>query len=1040
MQQVEQNGMISSGDGAATGANAAPATNFPAPTGKRPQISGGRFDFEDGGTYCGGWDDGKAHGHGVCTGPKHQGAYAGAWNYGFEVSGAYIWPSGSHYEGQWQNGRRHGLGVEQIGRQIYRGEWSKDGHKGRYGVRESTVSTARYEGTWNLGYQDGYGCETYADGGKYQGQWQEGKRHGYGIRTSAPFGLASHHKRKDVHASLSSLRSNENAANAKNATRTEEIRGGFVLTARSDKLPVRRNSLTDKTKKGFLSGLKMRKQRSTGDLEKRGTLASGSIRSTMSTASWLSTGSEQSNLTARSMHTESNASFTMEDEQLDPSVVETYMGEWKKDKRCGFGVAERSDGLKYEGEWYNNKKHGYGVTTFRDGSFEEGKYKNNILITSQKKKHLFIARSRKFRERISASVTSAQRALKMANQRSDIAISRTETARTKAQSADVAADQARVDCELAVQMAREFAPDFKPSVLERFEKLRFRERHKGPAASTSQYVSSNAAAESYASSAAPQRPTGFQKNQTQREAEFPVPSSMYSQLPVSPQTDLSAMVNQPQMSAISTINQMYHQQQQEQLQHQQHQQHQQQQQNNPQMNPAYQYQPQQPPGSSYTHSNLSGHGSPQMSQLQKDNIDFKNNEAAHTASNMQQQQQQMQMQQQQQQQQAYQQQLLQQRQQQQQQLLQQRQQQLLQQQQQQQQMQQQQQLLQQQQLQQQQQQQKQQQQHLQSTLDSPRYGSNQIRRPSQIQYQLQQQQLLQQQQQQQEQMMDHLNRSNKPPTMSQIGQQSSIDHFDHYKQPPSRDTSVDRYTRAASRLSGGFGSRQTSVDRGASSAGTTANDSSMPEQRPRAGSVFRGSTPAPSAGNTPTTGNGSVPTGSGRLSRAGTPSLGTNSPSTTSATTEGMFSKPNQPFEDILLRQRTLGQDIIPSPLQPKRTESLYMPVKPATPLAAGGGGANKKLKSVPINVTLQRKKSLPDFQELPRATEAMSREEVSALGSARREAVRRQNEMNEKLKANPLLYLVSPQVKDWFSRQQLVLLVLFVNIILAILFFKMLT
>nr|XP_036220821.1 junctophilin-2-like [Bactrocera oleae] len=132
---------------------------------KRPQINGGRFDFEDGGTFCGGWEDGKAHGHGVCTGPKHQGAYAGAWNYGFEVSGAYIWPSGSHYEGQWQNGRRHGLGVEQIGRQIYRGEWSKDGHKGRYGIRESTVSTARYEGTWNMGYQDGYGCETYADGG-----------------------------------------------------------------------------------------------------------------------------------------------------------------------------------------------------------------------------------------------------------------------------------------------------------------------------------------------------------------------------------------------------------------------------------------------------------------------------------------------------------------------------------------------------------------------------------------------------------------------------------------------------------------------------------------------------------------------------------------------------------------------------------------------------------------------------------------------------------------------------------------------------------
>jgi len=58
----------------------------------KTQISGGRFDFEDGGTFCGGWEDSKAHGHGVCTGPKNQGAYSGAWHYGFEVSGVYTWP------------------------------------------------------------------------------------------------------------------------------------------------------------------------------------------------------------------------------------------------------------------------------------------------------------------------------------------------------------------------------------------------------------------------------------------------------------------------------------------------------------------------------------------------------------------------------------------------------------------------------------------------------------------------------------------------------------------------------------------------------------------------------------------------------------------------------------------------------------------------------------------------------------------------------------------------------------------------------------
>ncbi|XP_053613013.1 uncharacterized protein jp isoform X2 [Plodia interpunctella] len=89
---------------------------------------------------------------------------------------------------------------------------------------------------------------------------------------------------------------------------------------------------------------------------------------------------------------------------------------------------------------------------------------------------------------------------------------------------------------------------------------------------------------------------------------------------------------------------------------------------------------------------------------------------------------------------------------------------------------------------------------------------------------------------------------------------------------------------------------------------------------------------------------------------------------------------------------------------------------------------------------TLQRKKSLPDVAGMPRAPDAMSREEVSALGSARREEVRRMHEETEKLRANPLLYLVSPQVKDWFSRQQLVILVLFINISLGIMFFKLLT
>lgn len=152
---------------------------------------------------------------------------------------------------------------------------------------------------------------------------------------------------------------------------------------------------------------------------------------------------------------------------MDASVTETYLGEWKNDRRTGFGISERSDGLRYEGEWFNNRKYGYGVTTFRDGNKEEGKYKNNVLITSQKKKHLFLIRSAKFRERIEAAVNAAQRASKIALQKADIAISRTATARGKAELADIAAEHAREDSEIAQHTAKQFAPDFRQPGLER---------------------------------------------------------------------------------------------------------------------------------------------------------------------------------------------------------------------------------------------------------------------------------------------------------------------------------------------------------------------------------------------------------------------------------------------------------------------------------------------------------------------------------------------------------------------------------------------
>ncbi|XP_050530493.1 uncharacterized protein LOC126899535 [Daktulosphaira vitifoliae] len=97
-------------------------------------------------------------------------------------------------------------------------------------------------------------------------------------------------------------------------------------------------------------------------------------------------------------------------------------------------------------------------------------------------------------------------------------------------------------------------------------------------------------------------------------------------------------------------------------------------------------------------------------------------------------------------------------------------------------------------------------------------------------------------------------------------------------------------------------------------------------------------------------------------------------------------------------------------------------------------------IEEVPFEVALQRKKSLPDVQMATYAPAPITREEVSVLSSARREEIRRLEEENERLRANPLLYLVSPHIKEWITRQQLILTIFFLNLTLALIFLKLLT
>ncbi|XP_060899937.1 junctophilin-1-like [Labrus mixtus] len=416
-------------------------------------MTGGRFDFDDGGTYCGGWEDGKAHGHGVCTGPKGQGEYSGSWCNGFEVVGVYTWPSGNLFQGYWAQGKRHGLGVETKGRWIYRGEWTH-GFKGRYGVRHSLNTPARYEGTWSNGLQDGYGVETYGDGGTYQGQWTGGMRHGYGVRQSVPYGMASV-IRSPLRTSLASLRSEQSNGTVLRDSLSDSpagTRGGFVLNFHSDgdgsekkKGLFRRGSL-------FGSLQRLRKSDSRSSISsKRSSAHSDTNMSRIS--------SSDANSTISFGDGDTGDDYLPLEDNVDATTTESYMGEWKNDKRCGFGVSERTNGMKYEGEWLNNKRHGYGCTIFPDGTKEEGKYKNNVLARGIRKQ-LIPLKNNKTKQKVDRAIEGAVRAAAIARTKVEIAISRTSHARAKGEAADQAAHSAIQDSDIARVVARELSPSF----------------------------------------------------------------------------------------------------------------------------------------------------------------------------------------------------------------------------------------------------------------------------------------------------------------------------------------------------------------------------------------------------------------------------------------------------------------------------------------------------------------------------------------------------------------------------------------------------
>lgn len=236
-----------------------------------------------------------------------------------------------------------------------------------------------------------------------------GMRHGYGVRQSVPYGMAMT-IRSPLRTSLSSLRSMQSNGAVLLQDEASNVpanaRGGFILNVHSEKKKplVRRGSL-------FGSLRQLRKSESKSSISSKRSSTRSSAMSRIS-----SSDAEDEDKT----DIEDNVDT---EDKMDATVTESYAGEWKNDKRSGFGVSERSDSTKYEGEWLNNKRHGYGCTVFQDGTREEGKYKNNTLVRGIKKQ-LIPLKNPKTKEKVDRAVEGARRAANIARSKVEIAISR----------------------------------------------------------------------------------------------------------------------------------------------------------------------------------------------------------------------------------------------------------------------------------------------------------------------------------------------------------------------------------------------------------------------------------------------------------------------------------------------------------------------------------------------------------------------------------------------------------------------------------------
>ncbi|XP_018654398.1 LOW QUALITY PROTEIN: putative junctophilin [Schistosoma mansoni] len=401
---------------------------------------GGRFDFNDGGTYIGNWYQGSAHGLGLATGPNGVGEYSGEWNLGFETMWC-IFMAKWKYVRWYMDGKRHGNGIQVRGKWIYQGEFNS-GTFGQYGVKTSMNSQAKYEGSWSLNRFEGFGIETCADGSIYAGAWSKGFRHGLGVRKSFisyKTNTSDHLPNTTMNTETITTIPTTGTTTATTPIPTSQIESmhDFDLNSNHNIDQMRKIHLTNQSPKlndkHYSSSIINLPLKESIPVSRKAVIGRAIMRRLKKQHSAIELGQQiQQKETNNSISNQQNIDYII-DYQSDHhhnhnnnqliSVIEIYSGEWFQDQRSGYGIAERSNGFIYIGEWIRNQKHGYGILINPNECVEDALIRAELAAKQAKLIALEEAKEYALKARKAAdlAISIIQKALHLSNQARELA-------------------------------------------------------------------------------------------------------------------------------------------------------------------------------------------------------------------------------------------------------------------------------------------------------------------------------------------------------------------------------------------------------------------------------------------------------------------------------------------------------------------------------------------------------------------------------------------------------------------------------------------